>query len=168
MPNVPIVIRTEIQKAVFQVMKAYEGALVQTYVAAMTKFASLVIRGAFILNGTVGVAAFASGNTGSSYPVFLCSLGALFALLSSCFAFLAQRRIFVLELYIHYEETIVALAQDISLDETMCHLQKHKNAKVWYKNFWFFLCALCIAFSIGLFCYGLYQTMQIYQIEISA
>ena len=27
MPNVPIVIRTEIQKAVFQVMKAYEGGL---------------------------------------------------------------------------------------------------------------------------------------------
>lgn len=168
MPGVPITLKTEEQRAIFQSMKAYEGALVQTYMSAMTKFASMAIQGAFILNGTVGIAAFASKNIGSYYPVFLCSLGAVCALLASCFAFLAQRKIFVLDRNIHDENVIITLGKledkIFALERLNQYLQKRENSR----NFWILLCVFSVVLSIGLFCYGLYQTMQIYQIEINA
>ena len=168
MPGVPITLKTEEQRAIFQSMKAYEGALVQTYMSAMTKFASMAIQGAFILNGTVGIAAFASKNIGSYYPVFLCSLGAVCALLASCFAFFAQRKIFVLDRYIHDENVIIALGEREYKILAIERLNKRLQERANYRNVWILLCVFCIALSIGLFCYGLWQTMQIYQIEISA
>lgn len=168
MPGVPITLKTEEQRAIFQSMKAYEGALVQTHVSAMTKFASMAIQGAFVLNGTVGIAAFASRDIESYYPIFLCSIGALCALLSSFFAFLAQRKIFVLDRYIHDENVIITLGKledkIFAVERLNKYLQERENSR----NFWILLCVFFVALSIGLFCYGLWQTMQIYQIAISA
>ena len=168
MPDVPIYLRTETQKTVYQAMKTYEGSLIQAYMAAMTKFSSMTIQGTFVLNGSVGIAAFASSNIENAYPVFLCSIGAVCALLASFFALLAQKRVFELAMMIHYDEEILALGENKAFVETISHLYENKSKQFWYKNHYVYLCVLCIVFSICFFCIGLYQTMQIYQIELSA
>lgn len=168
MPGVPISLQTDDQRAIYQSMKAYEGALVQTHVSAMTKFASMAIQGVFILNGTVGVAAFASKNIGSLYPVFLCSMGAVCALFAAFFAFFAQRKIFLLDRCIHDEEVIIALGPTKDRVSALDRYSQYHLQRTWCRNPWILLCTVCIVVSIGLFLYGLWQTMQIYQIEISA
>lgn len=178
-----IEIRSDADKTVFQALKSFEGALVQAHLETLTKFASMAIQGAFILNGTVGIAAFATDTMSRVYPVILCSFGAVCALISACFAFFAQRKHFSYERDRHSAEVYNWLSYAIHPEVTdqlflnaplpygSIPPTRNRASSVTllpYKNPWAVASAVFVVLSIVLFCIGLWITIWIYRIEVNA
>ena len=155
-----IQIKNETDKAVYQTMAAYEASLIQAHLAAITKFSALAIQGTFVLNGTVGIAAFSVVRTESHWPLLFCAAGALCAVLAACFAYLAQSKFFVLDKEYHYSRVRLYFSRAQEEDPE----SKRKNCKNlrWYRNVWLDMALLCVAGSLVLFCLGLSQTIQSY------
>lgn len=93
----------ESDRAAFQAFNTYKGALVQAHMNAFTKYATLAMQGAFLLNGSVGFAAF-SQRAESAFPLICCAVGALFAILSAGAAYVAQNKFFSLDMKAHAQD----------------------------------------------------------------
>ena len=96
-------LENESDRAAFQAFNTYKGALVQAHMNAFTKYATLAMQGAFLLNGSVGCAAF-SQRAESAFPLICCAVGALFAILSAGAAYFSQNSFFSLDMKAHAQE----------------------------------------------------------------
>lgn len=153
-------IKNETDRAVYQTMTAYEAALMQAHLAAITKFSALAIQGSFVLNGTVGVAAFSVVGAENHCPLLLCATGALCAVLAACFAYLAQSKFFAIDKECHYSRVRRYFLQAQEEDQESKR-QRCKNLRP-YHIVWFDMALLCVAGSLVLFCFGLWYTVQAY------
>ena len=150
-----IQLKNETDKAVYQTMTAYEASLIQAHLAAITRYATLAMQGAFILNGTVGIAAFSAARTGSVCALVCCAVGALFAVLAACFAYVVQYNLFDIDKEWHYSRVRLyfsrAKEEDVESSSQSC------NTLPLYRNVWFCMALGCVAGSLLLFCIGLWQ-----------
>lgn len=65
------------------------GSIVAAHVQAFCRFAALAIQGCFLLNATVGIAAFAQ-RAKSIWPILPCAAGAILAICAAYLAYKAQ------------------------------------------------------------------------------
>lgn len=117
------------------------GQIMAAHIKAQSLFASLVLRGCFILNGTVGIAAFTSG-AGSLLPVCLCGFGAVLAIIGAGFAYRVQGisakidgQYFRMKLYPDKQDTFSIVIS-----------RKQQNARNWVRA-----CVIVCIFSLLLF-----------------
>ena len=86
-------LENETDIAVYQVFMSYKGVLAQGHLSAFTKYACLALQGEFLLNATVGIAAFSEQENGKIAVAF-CAIGAILAIASSFLAYISQRFFF--------------------------------------------------------------------------
>lgn len=65
------------------------GSVAAAHIQSFTRFAILGIQGCFILNASVGIAAFSQKAT-SVFPIWLCAFGAMLSIVASYKAYMAQ------------------------------------------------------------------------------
>lgn len=83
-------LKSETDIAVYQAFMSYKGGLAQGHLSAFTKYACLALQGEFLLNATVGIAAFSEQENGKIAVAF-CAIGAILAIASSFLAYISQR-----------------------------------------------------------------------------
>lgn len=86
-------LKTDGDRAFYQSYMAFYGSIVQAHLNAITKYASMAIQGTFILNGTVGIAAFSQIQNGRGALV-CCACGAICSILAAYFAYITQQMFF--------------------------------------------------------------------------
>lgn len=136
----------EHRATMLQAFMTYEAYLAQAHVAAFTKYASLALQGAFLLNGSVGVAAFSSRAMGSVWPLVLCAAGAICAVFGAGVAYLAQKAFLALDLLAHTQK--VREFFQVPDPEGETHKRKATQGKCRYL---LFLCMALFLFSLALF-----------------
>lgn len=80
---------------VYQAVMQLRGQVASAHIRAQAMFASMAIRGVFVLNGVVGIGAFSFTN---KYALLCCALGALFAISAAFFAYRTQEIIMAQDL----------------------------------------------------------------------
>lgn len=151
-PKDTAILKTDSDRAAFQAFMAFKGTLAQTHLAAFTKYAALALQGAFLLNGSVGFAAFAQRSE-SVCSLVLCAVGAVSALVSAGSAYIAQRHFLSLDLMEHARlERHYFLLSPIPEAET-CSLQKRCRR-------WLIATVFLFLLSLSLFGLGLYNMLR--------
>lgn len=130
----------EANRAAFQAFTSFKGILVQTHLAAITRYATLALQGAFLLNGTVGIAAF-SHRSESVLPLVLCVCGALLAILSAGCSYLTQKYFFALDCLVYNLEIKIYFGLSDTNGEERRNAHKKSN--------------LCLGISIILFSFSI-------------
>ena len=105
---------TENGRQYYQSMMENEGLLIQAHIDAVTKFKVLALQGAFVLNGTVGVAAFIQLKGVSLCPVVICGVGALFAVFASVAALFEQYKLKKYDIENHKRKLVEYFRPDLS------------------------------------------------------
>lgn len=80
---------------VYQAIMQLRGQVASAHIRAQAMFASMAIRGMFVLNGFVGIGAFSSTN---KCALICCAVGALFAIAAALSAYKTQEIIMAQDL----------------------------------------------------------------------
>lgn len=141
-------LKNETDIAAHQSFMNFKGALVQAHLSAFTKYACLALQGAFLLNATVGIAAFSDLENGKP-SVVACAVGAILAIASAFFAYISQRLFLTCDL--------VCLDEQIRRYFHILHNESEKeNGGILLKtNLSSGITVLTCIASLGCFVYGL-------------
>lgn len=144
-----VTLKTDSDRVAFQAFMTFKGALGQAHLAAFTKYAVLALQGAFLLNGSVGFAAFAQRSE-NVCSLFLCAAGAVSALVSAGSAYFAQRHFLALDLMEH-EQVVRRYFLLSPISEREAHTIRRKC------RWWLIATVLLFLLSLSLFGLGLYK-----------
>ena len=171
MSDIPL--KNEADRNIYQSMQAYESTLVQAHMGVTAKYAALALQGSFVLNGTVGIAAFTSPVMKSYWPVACCAAGAVFAVIAAILACIGQFQLFSRDISYHYGHVCASFARSVERKESICRtirvgptyqtkIHGPRNIPEDRSNIYLVFSLASVVLSVVGFCVGLFLTLQAY------